>query len=129
MIALDTNVIVRLLVDDDPGQTRRARRLIERRPALVVPTVLLETEWVLRGAYGLGPEGIARSLRGLLGLPGMSVGSADAVAQALEWFEKGLDFADALHLALAADAEAFATFDARLAKRAKRISARKVSIP
>ncbi len=129
MIALDTNVVVRLLVDDDPGQTRRARRLIERGPALVVPTVLLETEWVLRGAYNIRPESIVRSLRSLLGLPELSVGSADAVAQALEWFERGLDFADALHLALAADAEEFATFDARLAKRARRITARGVSVP
>ncbi len=129
MIALDTNVVVRLLVDDDPEQTRRARRLIERRPALVVPTVLLETEWVLRGAYGISPASIARSLRGLLGLPEVSVGSADAIAQALEWFEQGLDFADALHLALTNEAEEFATFDARLAKRARRIAARRVSVP
>jgi predicted nucleic-acid-binding protein len=129
MIALDTNVVVRLLVDDDPEQTGRARRLIEKRPVLVVPTVLLETEWVLRGAYNIGRASIARSLRGLLGLPQVSVGSTEAVAQALEWFERGLDFADALHVALAADAEAFATFDARLAKRARRITARAVSVP
>lgn len=129
MIALDTNVVVRLLVDDEPEQTRRARKLLEKGPTLVVPTVLLETEWVLRGAYNLGQESVARALRNLLGLPQLSVGSADAVAQALEWFERGLNFADALHLALAGDAEEFATFDARLARRARRITSRGISIP
>jgi predicted nucleic-acid-binding protein len=129
MIAIDTNVVVRLLVDDDPEQTRRARRLVEKGSVLIVPSVLLETEWVLRGAYRIGRDRIAQSFRGLLGLPELSVGNADAVAQALEWFARGLDFADALHLALTADAEEFATFDARLAARARRITARSVVVP
>ncbi len=127
MIALDTNVVVRLLVNDDPGQTRRARKLLESRTALLVPTVLLETEWVLRGAYDIGRPAIAASLRKFVGLPSIALGNAEAVAHALEWFEAGLDFADALHLALAGDAEGFATFDARLAKRARRITARDVT--
>jgi predicted nucleic-acid-binding protein len=129
MIALDTNVVVRLLVDDEPERTRRARKLIEKGPVLVVPTVLLETEWVLRGAYKVGRARIVQSLRNLLGLPELSVGSADAVGQVLELFERGLDFADALHLALATDAEKFATFDARTAIRARRITARAVFVP
>lgn len=127
MIALDTNVVVRLLVNDDPGQTRRARALLQTRTAFVTPTVLLETEWVLRGAYGIGRPAIASSLRGLLGLPAVVVGNAQAIAQALDWFEAGLDFADALHLALSGDAEGFVTFDTRLAKRARRITGRAVS--
>lgn len=126
MIALDTNVVVRLLVDDDPGQTRRARTLLERRTGLVTPTVLLETEWVLRGAYGIGRPAIIRALRGMLGLPAVVLGNADAIARALQWFEAGLDFADALHLALSDEAEGFATFDVRLARRARRITARDV---
>jgi predicted nucleic-acid-binding protein len=129
VIALDTNVVVRLLVDDDPDQTRRARKLIETHTALVLPTVLLETEWVLRGAYGIGRSAIAGSIRKLVGLRNVELGNAAAVAQALEWFQAGLDFADALHLALAGEAQGFATFDARLAKRARRITAREVSTP
>lgn len=127
MIALDTNVVVRLLVDDDPAQTRRARKRLEGVTALIVPTVLLETEWVLRGAYQIDRTGIAGSIRRLLGLPAIAASNAEAIAQALEWFESGLDFADALHLALAGEAEEFVTFDARLVKRARRISARKVA--
>ena len=127
MIALDTNVVVRLLVDDDPAQTRRARALLETCTAFVTPTVLLETEWVLRGAYDVGRAAIARSLRGLLGLRAVVIGDLQAVAQALDWFEAGLDFADALHLALSAEARQFVTFDARLARRARRITARAVA--
>ncbi len=129
MIALDTNVVVRLLVDDDPGQTRRARALLAKRTALVTPTVLLETEWVLRGAYSIDRVAIVRSLRAFLGLPAVTLGDAQAVAQALDWFAAGLDFADALHLALSSDAEEFVTFDARLVKRARQITAVTVSTP
>lgn len=126
MIALDTNVVVRLLVDDHPEQTRRARRLIEASPVVILPTVLLESEWVLRGAYRLAPRAIAESFRKLLGVPGVTAESAGCVAQAIDWYERGLDFADALHLALARDAEALATFDAKLAKRAARLSPARV---
>lgn len=129
MIALDTNVVVRLLVDDDPAQTRRARSLLAARTALVAPTVILETEWVLRGAYGIGRAAIARALRALLGLPAIELGNAQAVGQALEWFEAGLDFADALHLALSGAAEEFMTFDAGLVKHARRVTERSVSVP
>ena len=122
MIALDTNVVVRLLVDDHPEQTRRARRLLETRPVAILATVLLESEWVLRGAYRLAPGTIASSFRKLLGVPGVAVENADAIAQALGWYENGLDFADALHLALARDAEALASFDAKLVRRAARLS-------
>ncbi|MBI3706689.1 MAG: type II toxin-antitoxin system VapC family toxin, partial [Proteobacteria bacterium] len=48
MIALDTDVVVRFLVDDDHAQGRRARDLIARGGVVVGPTVLLEAEWVLR---------------------------------------------------------------------------------
>jgi predicted nucleic-acid-binding protein len=90
---------------------------------------LLETEWVLRGAYGIDRAAIARSLRALLGLPVVVLLHAQAIAQALAWFEAGLDFADALHLALSEEAETFVSFDARLVKRARRITSRAVATP
>lgn len=55
MVAVDTNVLVRLLVNDDARQARRARALFEREEIFISPTVLLESEWVLRSAYGLAP--------------------------------------------------------------------------
>jgi len=53
MVAVDTNVLVRLLVNDDARQTRRARALIEREQVFISATALLESEWVLRSADGL----------------------------------------------------------------------------
>ena len=127
MIALDTNVLVRMFVDDDVAQTQRVRELLDSRTLLILPTVLLEAEWVLRGAYELDPSRIASMLRALFGLPNVKIANIEAVGQALAWFEAGLGFADALHLALAAEAdEGFATFDKRLERRAQRLAIRNV---
>ena len=121
MIALDTNVVVRLLVNDDAAQARRARALLAAAHEVRIPvTVLLEAEWVLRSAYSYPAPQVMTFLRGLLGLPGVSTDNAPAVAAAITACEQGLDFADALHLALAGEAERFYTFDANLRRRARR---------
>lgn len=121
MVALDTNVVVRLLVNDDATQARRARALLAAGHEVRLPvTVLLEAEWVLRSAYGYPAPLVMTYLRALLGLPGVSTDNAAAVAAAITACEQGLDFADALHLALSGGAERFYTFDANLRRRAAR---------
>jgi predicted nucleic acid-binding protein len=120
VIAIDTNVLVRLVVADDPSQARRARRLFERGEVLVTRTVLLESAWVLASAYRLGPQRISAALRGVLGLEGVVTDAPETIAKALDGYDAGLEFADALHVAGAARAEAFATFDERLVRRAKK---------
>ena len=120
MIAVDTNVLVRFITNDDAAQAKRARLLIEAGPVFVAKTVLLELEWVLRGAYGLDRLTILKALRGLLGLPALTAEDEFNVARAVEWFEAGLDFADALHLASSGQQRAFATFDQSMRKRASR---------
>ena len=121
MIALDTNVIVRFVTNDDPVQSPKARGLIEVGDAWVSTTVILETEWVLRGAYRRGPAEIVRILRAFLGLPQVAVQDAVAVDRALELCSSGMDFADALHLASSGLAVQFATFDRDLRRRAAQI--------
>lgn len=121
MIALDTNVVVRFLTNDDVAQARRARRLIERNEVLIPLTVLLETEWVLRAAYGFKPAQIQLAFMNLMGLPNLHTDAPERVHQALAWFATGLDFADALHLVLSRPAEKFATFDDTLVRRAKKV--------
>ncbi|MEQ1930793.1 MAG: type II toxin-antitoxin system VapC family toxin [Parvularculaceae bacterium] len=81
-------------------------------------TVCLESEWVLRSAYGFTPREIANGLRGLAGLPGVSVEEPAVLASMLDWMA-GMDFADALHLAKSEGCAAFLTFDRKLAKVAK----------
>ena len=120
MIAVDTNVLVRFLVGDNPTQAARAAALIRANEIWVCKTVLLETEWVLRSLYGFSPESLAGALRSLAGLRTMFLEDELAVAKALDWLKEGLDFAEALHLASAGNARRFATFDRNLARQARR---------
>ena len=68
-MALDTNVLVRLLVNDDPVQALRAAESIDASAACFVPiTVVLELEWVLCGAYKLPREAVISAFEGLLAI-------------------------------------------------------------
>lgn len=128
MIAIDTNVVVRLLVADDPAQAARSRQLLEDNEVFIPDTVILESYWVMRHRYQLDDAVIRAALKGLLGLPAIYMRDSAVVALALEWHEQGLDFADAFHLALSAGATGFVTFDQRLAKRAAQASGRTVTL-
>ncbi|MCJ7795214.1 MAG: type II toxin-antitoxin system VapC family toxin [Thermoleophilia bacterium] len=119
MIAVDTNVLVRLVVRDDADQAERAAALFEQHEIYVCKTVLLETEWVLRFSYQLDGAAILAALRGVVGLPQVRVEDGLAVAEALHLLEAGMDFADALHVASGRETARFATFDKRLKKRAE----------
>ena len=68
MAALDTKVVVRLMVGDDAAQARSAEKLLASGPCTVAPSVLMECEWVLRAAYALDTPTIDASLRGFLAL-------------------------------------------------------------
>ena len=116
MLAVDTNVVVRLLVNDDARQGELARRLFESDEIWIGVTVLIEASWVLESVYGLSTPETARALRGLLGLPNVRVEGAAAVAAALDAAATGLELADALHLLRAPEDAEFATFDRGLAK-------------
>ena len=113
MRAVDTNVVIRYLTGDDPGQAARAKAAVDAGDVFVSTTVLLESAWVLRSVYGLAGEEAAAALRAFSGLPGVSLESPDLVAEALGRAEKGMDVADALHLGAAARCEALLTFDRR----------------
>ncbi len=122
MIALDTNVVVRIVTEDDPEQTEAARELVQQLDRLWLPkTVLLETEWVLRHCYDLRREVILLTFWKLLGYRPLRVEDRGTVQRALEGYAAGLDFADALHLASSFQAERLATFDKTFAKRARRL--------
>jgi len=129
MLAIDTNVVVRYLTGDHPDQSARAKSLIDSADVFVCTTVLLEVEWVLRGAYGFDPGRIVAALRAFAGLPRVSLENPGLAARALDWTEGGMDFADALHMTKASECEAFVTFDRRLARAAKRLGAPEVRPP
>jgi predicted nucleic-acid-binding protein len=129
MIAVDTNLLIRLLTKDDPGQARRAANVIKSDDIFIPKTVMLETEWVLRHAYDIEKANIIKGFQKLLGLRNVSVEDPDIVNQAISWYEYNLDFADALHLASSKIAKKFATFDSALARKARHISSIQVIKP
>ena len=111
MRAVDTNIVVRYLTGDHPEQAARARAAIDEGPVFASTTVMLESEWVLRSVYGFAGNEVAAALRSFSGLPNVSVESPVLLAEALDRAEKGMDFADALHLGAAARCEVMLTFD------------------
>ncbi len=119
MIALDTNILAKLVTNDDPLQARQAASLIDKGHALFVPlTVTLELEWVLRGAYSLDQLAIVRSFEALLSVRNISFERQSDIQQALQYYQSGFDFADALHHVGTTGCKAFATFDQKFKKRA-----------
>lgn len=121
MLAVDTNVVVRFLVDDDASQHKRAVALFRGHSIWLARTVVLECEWVLRSAFGFAASDIARALRGLIHLPNVRCEDEPEVLAAIEALSAGMDFAGALHLAASSHAdEGFASFDLRFVKRARK---------
>lgn len=102
MIAVDTNVLVRLLVGDDPSQAAKARQLFDRAAAQhttiwIGDTVLVELVWTLARAYGRDRADVATALRALCSNATVTLESASAVRDATDAFARGpADFADCL---------------------------------
>ena len=116
MHAVDTNVLVRLLTGDDADQTKRAVALFTKETIFIPKTVLLETEWVLRRLYRLDRKVVVSAFLKLSGLDNVEIEQPLAIAQALQWCDRGMDFADALHLASSQSSQKFATFDEQMKK-------------
>ena len=117
MISIDTNVLVRLLTVDDKVQADKARRLFAKEHIYITKTVMLETEWVLRYAYGFNAAVIADAFTKLLGQQDVTVEDAQHIARSIILLQNGMDFADALNLACSQN-YSFATFDKQLKTKA-----------
>ena len=124
MPALDTNVLVRYIVQDDARQLAAAKRLIGRilgdGLTLFVPvTVVLELEWVLRSSFGFAKDDVLLTLSSLFSAAELTLESERALEVALHLFRDGsADFADCLHVGLATQAgeQPLWTFDKGAAK-------------
>lgn len=124
MAAIDTNVLVRLLMHDDKAQLARAQRLVSESQAaeqdLFVPlSVALELEWVLRSRFALNKEAVLHVFSQLL----LTVELRFEATEAMEWALRqyriaAADFSDCLHAALASRAggQPLWTFDKAAAK-------------
>ena len=118
MIALDTNILARFLLRDNEKQYHTAVSLLQQdRIYTAPPSVILELVWVLQVNNCTRAE-IVKGLRALFGLPNFKPMALDEIARALSWFDAGMDFGDAVHLALSPKADGFVTFDRALGKQA-----------
>ncbi|NIJ39365.1 putative nucleic-acid-binding protein [Sphingopyxis panaciterrae] len=114
MKAVDTNILARFMLGDDPLQSPIARDLV--KAGVFVPlTVLLELGWLLQSRYGFERTHLAASLLDLFDVPGIVLDDDGAVRNAVAAYAKGGDFADHIHLVAAKGVEAFLTFDRRVA--------------
>lgn len=121
MIALDTNLLARLLLRDDAAQYKRVKTLFETPQIFTAPvTVMLELVWVLE-SRDISAAQIATGLNALLDLPNFKPERLDALRQALRSYKGGMGFADALHLALSEGQQKFMTFDKAFVKQANKL--------
>jgi predicted nucleic-acid-binding protein len=130
MLGLDTNLLIRYLIEDDRRQSEEARRLIRREtgngePVLVSLLVLLEIEWVLRSRYGLPKAEILAAFSALLEAADLAFEDETSVEYALySWKKSAADFADCLIEACnrRLGCRATATFDGKALKLAGFVS-------
>jgi predicted nucleic-acid-binding protein len=119
MRAVDTNLLVRLVVRDDADQVNAAEAFVSKG-AWVSHLVLAETLWVLDAVYNRSPAQIARAIDRLLNHRELTLQDADVVALALDHFRArpSLGFSDCLVLEIARKAGhlPLGTFDRNLAK-------------
>jgi len=117
MKAVDTNVVVRYVTNDDPVQSPIAT-VVLGEPCYVSDTVLLETAWLLSSHYGLGRGLLAETLADLIQLPTVTVSDRAWIAWAIERFARGVDLADMIHLLNARHMDAFISFEKQLGRLA-----------
>lgn len=118
MRSVDTNIVLRSIMVDDPEQAAVASELLNH-PAFIPPTVLVEVAWALQSIYKLDRRSISEAISGVLDLPTITVANETGVRWALKRHaEAASDLADLLHLAYSTEAERFTTFDKKLASQA-----------
>lgn len=125
MAALDTNVLVRWLTNDDVKQCAIVARLFDEairkgERLFVTVTVMLEVEWVLRARYQYDRRNVTAALNALLDVTELEFQTEPALEQALWLFKQtgSRDFADCLHIALASQTSQgpLLTFDERASR-------------
>lgn len=118
MKGADTNIVLRLITEDDESQTALVRAILADEIFYVSLTVMVEVEWVLRSAYRWDRAKIADALTILTDLAGLQIEDAMSVRWAASRLRAGADFADMVHLVAMKNMAAFVTFDRKLERGA-----------
>ena len=124
MTGIDTNVLVRYLVQDDPEQARKASRFITEEcstenPGLINRIVLCELVWVLETAYGYARESVARTLEKILRTSQLTIEDHQEAWSSFREYQGGADFADSFVAAVnrRLGCERTVTFDRKAGRR------------
>jgi predicted nucleic-acid-binding protein len=115
--SLDTNIIARLIVEDDVDQHALAAACFSET-VFVAPTVLMELGWLMQSRYKMDRAAVADSLRDVLSMEMVITTNRLGLDWAIDRFEAGADLADVIHVAVSTSASAFVSFDRKLAKHA-----------
>jgi predicted nucleic-acid-binding protein len=119
LIALDTSVLARFVLGDDPAQQHVAARLIADHQCYVTWSVLLELCWVFESNAGLPREQVVAGFVAIRDTENIALPDADQLTWIIERYAAGADFPDMVHLASASiGATEFACFDKRLSRHA-----------
>ena len=118
-IAVDTNVLARALTDDGSEQSRQASECLRVEQILIPDTVLLETEWGLRSSLNIPRSTVASLFSALVPRSNIGFTSRMKVADILQAYRSGFDFADAMHLFSARGCSALLTFDKDFLRRSR----------
>jgi predicted nucleic-acid-binding protein len=128
MVAVDTNILVRLLTGDDVNQAHTAQSLFAHE-IWIAKTVLLETAWVLRSLYGFEEKAIGDAFAKVLGLRNVQTEDAVGVRASLSLVAHGIEFSDAMHLCSRPPGARFLSFDKSFVRRAQRTGLADVEAP
>lgn len=123
MIALDTNAIVRVIIEDDLAQAKKVQSIIQTaekngQRILILTEVVIETAWVLESVYDCSREEVAQVIENLLSAQTFYLPDAIEIRKTVRQFKKKGDFADLLivHQAKKYQAEKLFSFDKKLQK-------------
>lgn len=126
MNALDTNIIVRLFINDPTDKEAQAQRLIAEQlflqPSFITLTVVLEFVWVISKGYLLPRADVVEILQKLCDLPDIYIEDIEMVKTATSLYAQGMDFADAIHLLKTQHCENFYTVDQKFIKKSEKLS-------
>lgn len=123
MLALDTNVLVRYLNNDHAKLSPLALKLLQAHDCFISRVVLLEVFQVLESVYELPRSAILHALRTLFALERIEIEARAHTLRAVNWYEGGMDFADALVLSCAHSTKKLATFDRDFSNKARKLKA------
>ncbi len=121
MISIDTSILLRFLLKDDPMLSPRALEIIAANDCFVTRAALTEVVYTLESYYRSSRADISRALDALLGLQRVSIEDGAVAERAVSWYKRGMDFGDAMIAASSHGAASIATFDRDFARLARKL--------